>query len=374
MSVSDQHWLRPNSSASPWHVSPAIDVGAYHFSWLWALVPLLFFGDRHPIDYVLPFVVIMVANFAHRHYTLPMVYLDRQVFAQFPLRFILFPALMFGLFLISPWLWRQGYGRVISISAFAAVLWNLWHIHMQKFGILRLYNAKAARTAKSEAEVDVPRWVDSLLVFGWLPFYLIYLGPANRNLLLEHGPTIRESSMPLIDFMARFSPWLLPPAVALVCVSMALFLVFEWRVHRFRCTPRLSLALGLTLLSASFLVFHPVKVALAYVFTHAIEYIVFVWAFQRRRYAKPLDHRPLMGRLLSRPLLAYGGFLILLAAIYYVCAFHGRYFFQEDRPLRLAGTSLRRWIFYWGIYQSMVHFYFDGFLWKMKLPIYRRAI
>ena len=25
-----------------------------------------------------------------------------------------------------------------------------------------------------------------MLVFGWLPFYLVYLGPANRDLLLEH--------------------------------------------------------------------------------------------------------------------------------------------------------------------------------------------
>ena len=27
-----------------WHVSPAVDMAAYHFSWLWILVPLLLAG------------------------------------------------------------------------------------------------------------------------------------------------------------------------------------------------------------------------------------------------------------------------------------------------------------------------------------------
>jgi hypothetical protein len=486
------------STPSPWHVSPWVDIVAYHFSWLWILLPLTFLGERYPLDFLAVFVVAMTANFAHRHFTLAYVYLDRQVFAQYPARFILFPAVMMGLFLASPYFWnatldpgalsivdlaaggaalavlvqvvvalRRGeriesralYGLlplgavfvaqtrfqdallaagltpgglwltalawlsvalarrsgrqdadgadlvhwmvpvvttgaalalllwpgsregvwpgeslrlrlVVSTSAFLAVLWNLWHIHMQKYGILRLYNAKCVRTGAD----DAPWWVDRMLVFGWLPFYLVYLGPANRDLLLEHGPTIKDSTMPLIDGMEKVQPWLLPFAVALVAVSILAFLVVEWRTHRLRNLPRLSIAAGLTALSASFLVFSPAKVALAYVFTHSIEYMVFVGAFQKKRYGQPLAHRPLLARLLRRPWLAYGGFTLCLALLYAGCAYYGRYFFVDAHSPRVAGATLRQWVFFWGIYQSMVHFYFDGFLWKMRLPVYRRSI
>lgn len=485
--------------ANPWHVGPLLDMGAYHFSWVWALLPLLFFGNEHPVDYVAVFMVVMIANFAHRHVTLPYVYLDKQVFLQYPLRFLVFPGFMLAAFVASPFLWRttlrpfqwsalevtvagaailvalqlfwvsqsayrlswRGMGvavapatllglvgwqapdagvaptawtwllvlgflstvvgfsardregrpqarwrrlvapglilvaagglliledanagiwptggrgfalkTIVSTSAFVAVLWNLWHIHMQKFGIMRLYNAKAAKAGDPE----VPRWVDWWMVFGWLPFYLVYLGPANRNLLLENGPTIQDNTMPLIDGIENVQPWLLPPAIAIIAVSLGLFLYHEWRAHRFRNAPRLSLAAGMTLLSASFLVFHPVKVALGYVFTHAVEYTVFVWAFNRTRYGQPLAHRPWLGRLLTRPWLAYGGFLVAVALVYGFCAFYGRYIHPDAETVRVAGTSLRRWIFYWGIFQSMMHFYFDGFLWKMRLPVYRDGI
>ena len=40
-------------------------------------------------------------------------------------------------------------------------------------------------------------------------------------------------------------------------------------------------------LGAAFLFFDPVKVYLAFAFSHAVEYMVFVWAILRRRYAKP---------------------------------------------------------------------------------------
>ncbi len=37
----------------------------------------------------------------------------------------------------------------------------------------------------------------------------------------------------------------------------------------------------------------------------------------------------------------------------------------------MLGYRTAKWLSYWGIYQSMVHFYFDGFLWKMRLSSVR---
>jgi len=64
------------------------------------------------------------------------------------------------------------------------------------------------------------------------------------------------------------------------------------------------MALGTTLLSSTFLFVHPIKAYLTYAFSHAVEYMVFVWAFQHRRYAQPLAHHPWLGWALQRPWLA----------------------------------------------------------------------
>ena len=54
--------------------------------------------------------------------------------------------------------------------------------------------------------------------------------------------------------------------------------------------------------------------------------------------------------------------------------YFGKYIFTDhDRP-EFLDFRVTTWFFYWTVYQSMVHFYFDGFLWKMRLPATRANI
>ncbi len=147
-----------------------------------------------------------------------------------------------------------------------------------------------------------------------------------------------------------------------------MFIRHEWRTTRLRNAPRLAMALGTTLLSASFLVFYPAYVFMAFAFSHAVEYMVFMWAFQRRRYSRTLPHEPLLGRLLGRPWLAYGAFTTALVFPYLLVRFYGAIIVPEATSPLLLGTTIERWGFYWSVWQSLVHFYYDGFLWKMRLP------
>jgi hypothetical protein len=366
-------WALPpaGQAVARWHVNPLTDIVAYHFSWAWALLPLVLLGDRHPVDYVAVYVAIMTLNFTHRHFSLPYVYLDRQVLAQHRVRFWLVPLLTIAALLVSPPLWAHPSGRaVLSGVAFFAALWNLWHVYMQKYGILRLYNAKVAARPGG----GVPGWVDRLLIFGWMPLYFVYLGPAHREVLVQHAPSVNAYLLPMVDALARLQPLLLGPALAVLAASLVVFGRYEWRVNRLGNTPRLSMALGMTLLSASFLVCNPVKAYLAFAFSHAVEYMVFVWAFQRRRYALPLPHRPLLGRLLTRPWLIYPALLLLIGGGYFVLRYYGQYIFPQAGPLQIGGTSAARWVFFWGVYQSLMHFYYDGFLWRMRMPQVRGSI
>ncbi len=113
---------------------------------------------------------------------------------------------------------------------------------------------------------------------------------------------------------------------------------------------------------------------MAFAFSHAVEYMVFVRAFQRRRYREPLGHDPVLGRVLRRPWLAYGVFTFAVTVPYLLVRFWGYLIVPEATNPTLFGTTFERWGFYWSVYQSLVHFYYDGFLWKMRSASVRRYL
>jgi hypothetical protein len=471
---------RADESVRGWHISPLIDVFAYHFSWLFILIPLALAGDIHPSDYLVIWAIGITTSFVHRHVTMPYVYLDGQVFRAFKPRLTLIPIVLAcgfvasmvlqtakapaGFFspahvcllvgIVAPvvaiW-WRDRRGdavadRVLVIAAAPAIvslvagfialpdhgdafvvvsavacvgsvvvvvgrsavavvvvgvvvagvaahlgdvtlndkvvrtntivggvamlaaLWNIWHTAAQKVGILRVYNAK------SDAPVDkkVPLWVDRALVFGWFPFLAALLVDRERDTILKQGKVVKMYLGPIVDGISAAAPVMYPLGVLLIVATIATFLRYEYRATKLRSVPRLSMAAGLTLLSASFLFASPLKCYVAYGFSHAVEYVVFVWAFQRRRYAQPLDPKPLLQTLLRHGALLYGVFIAVVAGMYIFSEFGTPLGFY-DKPVRIFGMRTSMVIYVWAIWHSMAHFYFDGFLWKMR-PTVRAAL
>ena len=92
-------------TANRWHVSRTVDITAYAFSWLILLVPLELLTHRD--EQVVMLLLVVGLTFAHRHFTLPYVYLDRETFNAHPRRFTWFPLVMFAGFLASPVLWES---------------------------------------------------------------------------------------------------------------------------------------------------------------------------------------------------------------------------------------------------------------------------
>ncbi len=469
----------PDRAVRHWHVAPALDVAAYGWSWLWVLVPLCAWGPAKT-DYYVLYLFILGMTEVHRHFGLPYVYMDKEVFRRFPLRFALVPLVFVAAWLISPWAARyvapwsavelaglmgwvvvltqvlrrddgvstlqlrwialafvpavaivvvgelfagfagfaggkslesfvgwwwlagalvaslgldvsRGSGRgsffapvtmvalvlmaalapnmgytpirtrvLLNMIAVVAGVWNIWHVLMQKYGIFRLYNAKNGQPR------NVPGWVDRWFVWGWLPLWVLWLGPTYRDVVLTGFPRGTAMLGPMIDALVRAQPYLLGPSVVLVVLGHALFVVHEWRANKLRNAPRLWMASGTTALSLCFFFVHPFKVYIAYAFSHAIEYMVFVWAFQRRRYHKPLPHQPMLGAVLRKPWLAYGGFVVVGLALVLILKYYGRTIFKDHQAPYFLGLTTAEWFMYWSVYQSMMHFYYDGFLWKMR--------
>lgn len=463
-----------------WHVSPLVDIACYHLGWVWVLIPLLLSGPRLPTDFLGLYLLVLTINFLHRHLTMPLVYLDAEIFRRHVARHTVVPVLLVMGFIVTPlvigsripagflgpldaailavaaalvvellaaegrgltlrWrtllasgapfagalflgvfgLWRAAHpvalglevvmllgawavlagdglggrgvlglgmaggllavatafevlgdwGRwpqravpfslVFSGVAGIAVAWNIWHTPMQKFGVLRMY---AAKQVDCLPEARTPAWVDRLLIWGFVPVIVARV-PSFRDEILGAAPTLRVFLRPLFDGLQSFA-WLQAPASVFAAASVANFLFWEWKTARLSCWPRMGLGLGLTGLHVALLV-NPIKGVVAYAFAHALEYGVFVWAFQRRRYSKPLSHRPLMQRLPTKPWVAVGTYCLGLGALF-LLGQASRFQSVDRETLSFLGHSLARWLFFWSVWHSMWHFYVDGFIWKMR--------
>ncbi len=379
----------PTERVPFWHVSPAIDMAAYHFSWLWVLLPLAIAGPAFPNDYIPLYIAVLAFGFVHRHYTLGYVYLDREIFQRHRRRFVLAPVIVGAGLLATPYLlqasvpasawsvgdfnWPNADFRLkvfLTTIVFGAGLWNIWHTMAQKYGILRIYAAKA----RSEGEPSVPGWVDRLFIMGWLPLILAYLVPRFAELVVYEFRVARSFVQPIVNWLTAVQPVAVPLAIVIASASLATFVRFEWQTHRFRNRPRLSMAIGTASLWACFFVLDPVKVYLSFAFSHGLEYMVFVWAYQRRRYAEVRIPQPLMARILEHPWIAYPLYTLALGAIYVL--FHNWQGFEiwKVPHQQFAFMKIGSWIFYWGVFQSLLRFYFDGFLWKARKPEFRQSL
>jgi hypothetical protein len=379
----------PEERVRSWHISPAIDMAAYHFSWLWILIPLIFAGPEFPGDYLPLLVIVLTIGFVHRHYTLGYAYLDGENFERHRKRFICTPLILGTGFLATPYLVKTSVPAgalsigslrwpevdltlkvLVTAVVFGAGIWNIWHTLAQKYGILRIYTAKA----RIQNEASVPPWVDRLFVMGWLPLIATYVAPPFADAILAEFRIARFFLESIVGWLIVAEPITAPIAGAFAITSSAIFTAFEWRTHRFRNRPRVSMAIGIGSLWACFLLIDPIKVYLAFAFSHGLEYMVFIWAYQRRRYAKRRSPRSAMARLLEHPWLAYSTYTLALAAVYVLLRDWQDFSLWQVPSVRVGGMALGTWIFYWGVFQSLLHFYFDGFLWKTRQPEMRKSL
>jgi len=365
----------PGQTSHQWHVSPVIDIAAYHFSWVWVLVPMLivsalFTNPDGPVLYL--YAMVMGANLAHRHFGLPYAYFDDGVFRTFEKQLTWFPSICILLLAATPLLLSVGSiaAQAVGAVVFFSLLWNFWHVYMQKFGILRLYRAKDP----SPMQRKTPAWVDKYFLLCWIPLYFSYLGPKNKDLLLANAGEVKNSLSVIVSFMEKFEYWLVLPSALVAAGGVGLWLWHEWHAHRFQNRARLSAGGGTLLLSTALFWANPVEAYIAFGFSHAVEYMVFVWAFQRRLYYRPRPEPSLMQRLIHYPRAWYIGFTSIFVAAGIVQILWGQAFMKGARPVEFFGITGAMWVFYYAVYESLVHFHMDGFLWKMRRPAVRENI
>jgi len=298
-------------------------------------------------------IVLFVAAFGQLGHNLPgmmRAYGDRALFCRYRLRFIVAPIALVLLCILGATYHFHG---LILIS----VVWAVWHALMQTHGFARIYDAKAA------AFDDYTRWLDFAVTLSWFGGALVLCDQPTK-LLLAHlynsgGPTVPAellSAVRLVWLIAMIGSALLfalnvatrcvrrlpvnPIKVVLLAVSVG----FYWYAY--------AGAQNILVGAAMFEIFHD------------IQYLTIVWVFNRKRAAADPGSGAFTRFLFGRSGALLGLYLGL------ICAFGGlRYVEQALTPGRTANL-LTGFILAMGL----LHYYYDGFIWKVREAHTRQAL
>lgn len=269
-------------------------------------------------------------------------YGDRALFARFKTRFIVAPVL-----LLAVCIWSSLYN--IQAVQLVAMTWGIWHGMMQTYGFCRIYDAKASARAASRARVDLA------LCFAWFSAAVL-LSPMRFRTLFElyyesGGPVIASATVALIRTAV---------AVALGLVTI----VFLWRQWRDWRTGQGASPVKLILLVSSIGFWWYcnngvqnilVGIALFEVF-HDVQYLAIVWIYNRSRVERDKTIGGFMRFVFRRSGALIGVYVGLVVA-------YGAIGFIQSA---ITAQWIRHGLIGMVTASALLHFYYDGFIWKVR--------
>lgn len=288
--------------------------------------------------------VIVTAFFATGHHLpgLLRAYGDRELFSRFKWRFVLAPPLVF-LAYFPLYTYHFGLYRLIILT------WATWHGFMQLYGFVRIYDAKVGSTAKSTA-----RWDWWVCLLGFITPQL--LRPEQRSEMLNHWYTSGGFAI---------SPWVLN-LVRWGAVSACLFVLlgftanYVWQsIRGTKPNPlkvvMLASGIGVWWFAICYVEELILGIAL-FDICHDIQYLAIVWFYNCRRVNSDSQLTSFMRYVFRRGMvMLYLGLILAYGTIGFI-------------GTRVAHESVNR-IFYGILFTSTIlHYYYDGFIWKMREP------
>ena len=342
---------------------------------LWILGPWrdLFFFVLTPL-WILPLVWWAKANFGitsfgafalalggvgHHLPGFIRAYTDPVLFRRFRTRFIIAP--LFLLTVFAAFSLKQLHGLKLLV-----VLWGAWHGAMQVNGFLRIYDAKAGSISPVTARLD---WA---MCLAWFGAGLLHSSSRVTSILMlfydaggtEVGP----------DFFAALRMgW-----DALTAAITIAFLVNAWRETRAGTVPS---PVKLLLMASSFgfwwfamvNVYDPILGLLLFEVFHDVQYNTLVWVYNRGRVAQRASASSIE-IFLFRP----GAFRIALYVL--LIGAYGLLGVFSDYSVTMVPASLRSTVgsieFWTGLFtvSAFLHFYFDGFIWRVREKELRQGL
>jgi Flp pilus assembly protein TadD len=333
---------------SYWAFGPLHDLA---FVLLTPLAILLAFIVAGKMGWVDGLVVFALAS-AMGHY-LPGIlraYGDRALFHRFRTRLIAAPLFLFGSTLLLAWF---NFNFVFLLVG----LWGAWHWTMQVYGFARIYDARSG--PKGTTPPLLERTV-CILWFGMCVFVLndvlqVYFADFYRS----GGAVLTAES---VWWFTRVWLW----ATAAITVAYAIHSVMVLR-NGGRPNPLKFVFLVITFFYLKYTasqIDRPVVGYAMFEMWHDIQYLSIVWVFNLARARRNPEAGGFI-RFLFRPRAVLAFSYIALCLGFGTLA-HAWHLFEDGTWIRLAAAVVPG--------TAMLHYYLDGFIWRIREPETRAAL
>lgn len=293
-------------------------------------------------------VALYVAAFGALGHHLPgmlRAYGDRALFRRFRVRFTLAPLVLIAACVYAA---RNG----LTVLSLIAVIWGVWHGLMQTYGFARIYDAKAA------VQDRLTPWLDFLMCVAWFGAGVV-LSPSRLFALLDKyyvqcaGWWPEELTIPVVQ--SAWTAW--TAAVTVIYVGHVIWRYLEGRGINGIKLLLMTVSFGFWWYTHVTVTDLLVGVALFEVF-HDVQYLSIVWIFNRSRAEKDA-HAGGFTRFLFRRSGALMGVYLGLVFAYGTLGLVASGFSLDTINHSFQGALVA---------SGLLHFYFDGFIWRVREP------
>ena len=312
-----------------WIKNPLSDSVYFSFGWIVVFLALVLFQSHMGLI----IVIVLLFNYVHRHYTMALVYGQKEEFDKRKQVYIYLPIIAIIVTALSI------YFKVFPYLLTLSVLWTMYHSVAQKYGFTRIYSRKAGYGKG---------WIDKGILYSWF-FYLFFaMIIYERSTLLKY-----KAGRVIIGNLNNYMDYISTLSYALLAVSIVFTFIYIYEEIKNR--KQISIPKNIfvvSTLSIYAIFFHSMVVGyIVFGFSHAIEYIAFVNIFVGAKYRKKPESKAFFSRVSKRRWLYSGVF----SAVIIVLSIIGMKLDQNAFLIYIVGSSF-------------LHFVYDGLIWKVRHP------
>ena len=331
-----------------WILGPAGDIA---FILLTPVVMLLVFAVVRAYHLLGPFIALaLVLSLGHYLPGMMRAYGDPLLFRRFRIRLIVAPVFFLALAAIFTYL-------DLHAVLLLMFLWGAWHWLMQIYGFARIYDAKVKSFSKTTSRLDYAMCVT------WFVCSVTVLNAGGSAHLdrfyASGGPLVPGEAVQLLRHA-----WM-----ALTLALTLLYAIHTIRMYRLGKPPNpikiLMLAITFVYLSyTTSVVDKPLAGFALFEACHDIQYLALVWIFNRNRAEKD----PQAGTFI-RFLFRKRGILVVVyigMCVAFGCLHPLSGMFSDEMPAKAAVSVIYA--------LAMLHYYLDGFIWKIREGSTRQSL
>jgi len=272
-------------------------------------------------------------------------YGDRELFSRFRVRFIVAPIFLLA---VCGWFARSE-GNTLDV---ALLLWGLWHGLAQVYGFMRIYDAKVGARSRWRGRMDMSMCV------VWFTGGVLYSPEKVADIL----KAFYQSGMPLLPSPALDQIRIVWNVLAAIITAgfVVYTLVRWWEGEPCSVVKLFAMTTSIAFWWYAMVYLKEIILGVAvFEIFHDVQYLSIVWVFNRTRVDKG---RPVgaFTRFLFRPSTIMMALYVGLVVAYGCASELNRVFAGEE--------NVKNMIYAAALASTFLHFYYDGFIWKIREP------